>query len=86
MAIYSGYNEHMEVSVADAKNHLSELLRSVDEGERVVITRNGKPVAQLVPPPTEARTVKFGTMRGRIRLKPGWDNPIDTDRFLSGEF
>ena len=76
----------MDVSVADAKNHLSELLRSVAEGEKVVITRNGKPVAQLVPPPSDQRTVRFGTMRGRVHLKPGWDNPIDIDKFLSGDF
>ena len=76
----------MDVSVANAKNQLSELLRSVEAGEPVVITRNGKPVAQLVPPPLETRTVRFGTMRGRIHLTPGWDTPIDTDQFLSGEF
>ena len=76
----------MDVSVADAKNHLSELLRSVAEGERVVITRNGKAVAQLVPLPPEHRVVRFGTMRGKIHLKPGWDDPIDVDRFLAGDF
>ena len=76
----------MDVSVADAKNRLSELLRSVEAGEEVLITRNGKPVAQLVPPPRSRRTVRFGTMRGRIHMKPGWDDPIDIDKFLSGEF
>ena len=73
----------MDVSVADAKNHLAELLRSVAEGERVVITRNGKAVAQLVPLPPEHRVVRFGTMRGKIHLKPGWDDPIDVDGFLA---
>lgn len=76
----------MDVSVADAKNRLSELLRSVEAGEDVLITRNGKPVAQLVPPPRSRRKVHFGTMRGRIHMKPGWDKPIDIDKFLSGEF
>jgi len=41
-------------------------------------------VAQLTPPPTR-REVRFGSMRGRIRLLPGWDAPIDLDRFLDGE-
>lgn len=76
----------MDVSVANAKNRLSELLRSVAEGEPVVITRNGKPVAQLVPPRADKRTVRFGTMRGKVHLKPGWDHPIDIDQFLSGKF
>jgi antitoxin (DNA-binding transcriptional repressor) of toxin-antitoxin stability system len=37
----------------------------------VVITRNGKPVAQIVPPPPDRRNVQLGTMRGRIHFKPG---------------
>jgi prevent-host-death family protein len=36
------------VSVADAKAHLSEYLKAVEKNP-VVITRNGKPVAVLVP-------------------------------------
>jgi prevent-host-death family protein len=36
------------VSVYDAKTHLSQLIAEVEAGERVVITRNGAPVAQLV--------------------------------------
>jgi prevent-host-death family protein len=76
----------MDVSVADAKNHLSQLLRSVEEGESVIITRNGKPIAQLTAPPADTRVVRFGTMRGKIHFKPGWDDPIDIDQFLSGQF
>lgn len=75
----------MDIAVAEAKNHLSELLRAVEDGEQVIITRNGKPVAQLVPPPLGRRVVKFGLMRGRVHLKPGWDDPINVDRFLAGE-
>lgn len=38
-------------TVADAKSHLSALLAEVEAGQRVVITRRGKPVACLVPEP-----------------------------------
>ena len=37
----------MDVSIADAKNRLPELIRAVEEGKKIVITRHGKPVAQL---------------------------------------
>jgi antitoxin (DNA-binding transcriptional repressor) of toxin-antitoxin stability system len=50
----------------------------------LVITRNGKPVAQLVPPPAERRKAKLGGMKGRIKFLPGWDDPIDLDEFLAG--
>ena len=35
------------VTLADAKAHLSELVERAAQGERVRITRRGKPVAQL---------------------------------------
>ena len=72
----------MDVSIAEAKNRLTQLIRAVEEGECIVITRNGKPVAQIAPPPAERRKVRFGSMRTRIRLHPGWDVPVDLDRFL----
>ena len=37
------------VSIKDAKNRLTELARLVEKGETVVVTRNGKPVFDLVP-------------------------------------
>ena len=37
------------VSVADAKAHLSELLKAVESGESIAITRRGRPVATLTP-------------------------------------
>jgi prevent-host-death family protein len=74
----------MDVSIAEAKERLDELIRAVENGEPVVITREGKPVAQIGPPPQ--RKVQLGAMRDRIKLLPGWDDPIDEDRFLAGDY
>jgi prevent-host-death family protein len=76
----------MDVSIVETKNRLTQLIRAVERGEPVVITRHGKAVAQLAPPPAARRQVRFGTLRGRIRAKPGWDKPVDLDQFLAGEF
>lgn len=87
MARNYGYIEiAMLISVADAKNQLSQLIRAVEDGEEVIITRSGKPVAQLTPAPTGTRKVRLGTMRNRIVLKPGWDAPITEEQFFKGEF
>lgn len=75
----------MDVSIAEAKNRLPELIRAVEEGEQVTITRHGKPVAQITPAPRERRPIQWGAMRDRIRLLPGWDEPVDLDRFLAGD-
>ncbi len=37
------------VSIRDAKNRLTELARTVEDGETIVVTRNGRPVLDLVP-------------------------------------
>lgn len=86
MAISHGYNliTDMQVSIAEAKNRLPELIRAVEGGEKVVITRHGKPVAQITPAHAEDRRIQWGSLRDRIRLLPGWDDPVDLDRFLAG--
>lgn len=39
-----------QVQARDAKARLSELLDAAERGETTVITRHGKPVAELSPP------------------------------------
>ena len=87
MAGKLGYDRHgMNVAIADAKDQLSELIQAVEQGQEVIITRDGMPVAQLTPAPQERREVRWGTMRDRIHLKPGWDRPLTLEEFLAGNF
>jgi len=44
-------------SVADARNHLSQLIDRALKGEEVVITRHGHPVIELKPVRKQARPV-----------------------------
>lgn len=75
----------MDISTAEARNRFTELIRIVEGGEQVVITRHGRPVAQLAPPPLERRKARLGGMKGRIRLLPGWDAPITEEELLGEE-
>lgn len=72
----------VECGVAEAKRRWSELIRAVEAGERVVITRRRRPVAQLVPLSVVKRQVQLGSMRDRIKLYPGWDDPITEDELI----
>jgi prevent-host-death family protein len=38
-----------EIGAYDAKTHLPQLLREVEQGDRITITVRGKPIADLVP-------------------------------------
>ena len=64
-----------QVGTFEAKNRLSALLDLVEAGEQVTITRNGKPVARLVPAEirdiAKAREAAEGLKAIRARSKPG---------------
>ncbi|WP_454778243.1 type II toxin-antitoxin system Phd/YefM family antitoxin [Georgenia muralis] len=63
-----------EVNVHEAKTHLSRLLKRVEAGERVVISRGGTPVADLVP--HVRSTPGPGLLKGRIRYDSAtFDDP-----------
>ena len=47
----------MQVNIFEAKNRLSQLIKSVQAGEEVVIAYRGQPVARLVP----AREISIAT-------------------------
>jgi prevent-host-death family protein len=42
------------VSAADAKAGFADLLRRAEAGDEIVVTRNGEPIARLVPSQTRA--------------------------------
>lgn len=47
----------------EAKTHLPQLLERVSRGESIVITKHGRPVAMLVPPPKEKASVEETVQR-----------------------
>ncbi|HET9895244.1 MAG TPA: type II toxin-antitoxin system Phd/YefM family antitoxin [Streptosporangiaceae bacterium] len=51
-------------NIHEAKTHLSRLLERVAAGERVVISKAGRPVADLIP--HRAESVTFGGLKGEI--------------------
>jgi prevent-host-death family protein len=78
----------VKVSVAEAKNKLTQLIQQVEKGERVTICRHGKPVADLVPTGgVERRPRQFGTLKGKIKiLDPDWAKPQnDIEAWLRGD-
>ena len=62
-----------QVNIYDAKTNLSKLIERVESGEEIVIARNGRPVAHLVPVQRRRRRRTPGALRGRIRMSDGTD-------------
>lgn len=62
------------VSVAEAKARFSELLNRAQAGERLVVTRHGKAVAEIGPPePDPPRRKLRGAMKGELWIAPDFD-------------
>ena len=73
------------VRTAEIASQIETILDQVEQGEEVVIERNGEPVARLVR--VEAlkkvdRSAFFGALKGKIWMAPDWDAPM-TEEELS---
>jgi prevent-host-death family protein len=68
----------------EAKTKLSKLVERAEAGEDIVIARNGKPVARLVPvAATNSLAAVRGAWRGRVRIAEDFDDlPDDTAEAL----
>ena len=77
----------MEVSIVNvhqAKTQLSRLLAQVEQGEEVVIARNGEPVARLVSCRPKARR-EFGALAGRVHLDDSFFDPLPESELAAWE-
>jgi len=73
------------VNIYDAKTRLSQLVDRAAEGEEIIIARSGRPVARLVAWRQPRSERKMGRLRGRIRIRRDFDDPLPPDLFDSEE-
>ena len=73
-----------EVQATVAKARLAELLRDVERGESITITRNGKKVAALVPVEDEEREQRRQAVERFKEMRSRWKpTDISVDEFMS---
>lgn len=80
------------VNIRDAKNRLTELAREVEQGETIVVTRNGRPVFDLVPHQKRGG-INFEAGEAFLRereiinpvgaIPPDFDDPLPEDFLIS---
>lgn len=81
------------VSIKNGKDHFTELVRKAESGETITITRNGKPVAEIIPAQKkdyaidwdagEAFLKKHGTDRIASWISPDFDDPLPEDFLIT---
>lgn len=69
---------HIKASEFKAKclGLMDEVART---GQSVVITKNGKPVAELVPHRAREKKSPFGIWKGRVKITGDIISPIDVE-------
>lgn len=63
-----------QVGVHELKTHFSRLLREVEHGEEIIVTRSGMPVARIVSTRPGAHAAEsYGLFRGQFQLGEDFD-------------
>jgi prevent-host-death family protein len=68
----------VRVGVHEAKTQLSQLLRLVDGGQQVEISRGGEPIAKLVPIRSLTKR-RLGIDEGVFTVPDDFDSPLPGD-------
>jgi prevent-host-death family protein len=71
------------VNIYEAKTKLSQLVDKAAAGEDVVVSRNGKPLARITRLEPPRRRIRFGVLKGKIRIARDFDAPLP-DEVLGG--
>ena len=67
------------VNIYDAKTRLSQLVDKAAGGEDVVVSRNGKPLVRITALATHKRRIKFGLLKGKVKIAADFDAPLPKD-------
>jgi len=74
-----------KVNIHEAKTHLSRLIEEVETGKEVIIARNGKPVARLMPYQKPSRPRTPGGWNEQVWIADDFDETSEdlTDAFFN---
>lgn len=65
-----------KVNIHDAKTQFSRLVEEAAAGQEIIIAKAGRAVAKLVPIKPERTVRKKGLLKGRIRIKDEFSEPL----------
>ncbi|MCC6298185.1 MAG: type II toxin-antitoxin system prevent-host-death family antitoxin [Anaerolineales bacterium] len=69
----------INVNYDELKTKITDMIEAALRGDKVVITKDGQQVVQLVPMKTAPKP-KFGSAKGKIKFVEGYDEPLEDFR------
>jgi len=73
------------VNIYDAKTRLSQLIDMAAGGEDVVVCRNGKPLVRISRLKEARRPIRWGLLKGKVKVHADFDAPLPADVLASFE-
>ena len=67
------------LNLYEARTHLSRLVDRAAAGEEIVIAKDGRPLARLVPLAPAARPRELGFLGDEVWVGPDFDAPLPND-------
>ena len=64
------------VNIYEAKTQLSKLVDLAASGKDVVIGRAGKPIAKITSLSPVKRAIRFGVLKGHVKVADDFDAPL----------
>lgn len=72
------------VNIKEAEAHLARLLEQVASGTEVIIAKEGKPMARVSRIEERKSKIRFGVLKGKVKISDDFDAPLPED--LLSEF
>ena len=64
------------INIHEAKTNLSRIVETVFQGSEVILAKAGKPMAKIVPLQAKKGKIKFGVLKGKIRVADDFNAPL----------
>jgi prevent-host-death family protein len=83
------YSTMKKVNINEAKTHLSHYLDQVEKGERIILCRRNRPVAEVRSIPAPLRQQRpIGLAKGRFSLPASFFDPLpdEVGGLFAGDF
>lgn len=64
------------INIHEAKTNLSRIAEDVAAGEEIIVAKAGKPKMKLVPIDNRKKNIKFGALKGKIKISKDFDAPL----------
>jgi prevent-host-death family protein len=67
------------VNIGEARSRLSQLVDRAAAGEDVIVARRGTPMVRITRLAPAAHKVRFGVLKGRVKVAADFDAPLPAD-------